>query len=157
MPGGRPTKYKPEMVEQAKKLCGLGATDAELADFFKVSIASISLWKTVYPEFSEALIDGKAVADKRVVSALYHKAIGYSHEETDIRVVNGKVVKTQIIKHYPPDTTAAIYWTKNRDPKNWRDKRDTEISGNLNLTDMTDEELDRAIAAKEAAIQAGED
>lgn len=36
MPGGRPTKYKPEYVEQSAKLCALGATDMELADFFEV-------------------------------------------------------------------------------------------------------------------------
>ena len=157
MAGGRPTKFKPEMVEQAKKLCALGATDAEMADFFKVSIATINLWKAVHPEFSESLTDGKAVADKRVVNALYNRALGYSHEETDIRVIEGKVVVTPFIKHYPPDTTAGIYWTKNRDPRNWRDKRDTEISGSLNLTDMTDDELERAIAAKEAALKGSQD
>lgn len=129
MAGGRPTKYKPEYVQQAQKLVQLGATDADLADFFDVAISSISLWKVKYQEFSEALKLGKESADKRVEEALYNRAMGYSHEDTDIRVIEGQVVVTPIIKHYPPDTTAAIFWLKNRKPVEWRDKVQQEISG----------------------------
>lgn len=129
MAGGRPSKYKPEFVKQAEKLVALGATDAELADFFEVTISTISLWKVKHAEFSEALKLGKEVADKRVEEALYHRAMGYSHEETDVRVVNGEVVMTPMIKHYPPDTTAAIFWLKNRKPAEWRDKVQQEITG----------------------------
>lgn len=157
MAGGRPTKFKPEMADQARKLCALGATDAEMADFFGVSIATINLWKAVHVEFSESLTDGKAVADKRVVSALYNKAVGYSCEETDIRVIDGKVVVTKFVKQYPPDTTAGIYWTKNRLWKDWKDKRETEISGQINYTDLTDDELERSIVAKEAALKGSQD
>jgi hypothetical protein len=32
---GRPTSFKPEYVAQAEKLCALGATDQEIADFFE--------------------------------------------------------------------------------------------------------------------------
>lgn len=151
MAGGRPTKYKVEYVAQAKKLVQLGATDAELADFFEVTISTISLWKVKHAEFSEALKLGKEVADKRVEEALYHRAMGYSHEETDIRVVDGAVVMTPMIKHYPPDTTAAIFWLKNRKPDEWRDKRDVEHSGSIKLDDMTDEDIDRRIAALQTA------
>jgi hypothetical protein len=129
MAGGRPTKYKAEYVAQAKKLVQLGATDAELADFFEVTISTISLWKVKHEEFSEALKLGKEVADKRVEEALYHRAMGYSHEDTDIRVVDGCVVETPMIKHYPPDTTAAIFWLKNRKPAEWRDKVHQEHTG----------------------------
>lgn len=34
---GRPSGYKPEYAEQARKLCLLGATDQEIADFFEVT------------------------------------------------------------------------------------------------------------------------
>lgn len=129
MGAGRPTKYKPEYVKQAQKLVQLGATDAELADFFQVTISTISLWKVKHAEFSEALKLGKEVADKRVEESLYHRALGYAHEEVDIRVVNGVLVETPLIKHYPPDTTAAIFWLKNRKPAEWRDKTQQELSG----------------------------
>jgi len=153
MAGGRPSSYKPEYAEQAAKLCVLGATDAEMADFFDVALSTFSLWKVKHQEFSDSLKGSKEVADRRVETALYNRAMGYSHEETDVRVVDGAIMMTPMIKHYPPDTTAAIFWLKNRKPDEWRDKRETEHSGSLNVTTMTDEELDRAIAAKEAAKQ----
>ena len=120
--GGRPSKYKPEYPEQAAKLCMLGATDAQLADFFSVAVSTISLWKVQHPEFSEAIKVPKAQADQCVEQSLYRRAMGYEHDETDIRTVGTKLVKTPIRKHYPPDTTAAIFWLKNRDPENWRDR-----------------------------------
>lgn len=146
MAGGRPSKYKPEFVAQAEKLCKLGATDAEMADFFQVTISTLSLWKVKHAEFSDALKLGKEVADRRVEEALYNRALGYSHEETDIRVIEGKIMATPMIKHYPPDTTAAIFWLKNRRPDEWRDKRDIEHSGAIKLEELTDEELERKIA-----------
>ncbi|MBC2659739.1 terminase [Pseudomonas sp. MSSRFD41] len=146
MAGGRPTKYKPEYVQQAEKLCALGATDSEMADFFEVTISTFSLWKVKHPEFSEALKGGKDIADRRVETALYNRAMGYSHEETDVRVVDGAVVMTPMIKHYPPDTTAAIFWLKNRKPQEWRDKRETELSGGVSVTHLSDEDLERRIA-----------
>lgn len=119
---GRPSKYRDEFPAQAAKLCMLGATDAQLADFFEVSVATINLWKVQHPEFSESLKVPKKQADQRVEQSLYRRAMGYEHDETDIRVIGTKLVKTPIRKHYPPDTTAAIFWLKNRDPKNWRER-----------------------------------
>lgn len=123
---GRPTDYRPEYAEQAKKLTLLGATDVELADFFQVAVSTISRWKVMQPEFSEALKVGKDAADERVAQSLYHRALGYSHPEVDIRVVEGQIVQTPLIKHYPPDTTAAIFWLKNRRKEEWRDKVDVD-------------------------------
>ena len=123
-PNGRPTSYKPEYATQARKLTMLGATDAELADFFEVTRSTLSRWKIMHVEFSDALKLGKDQADERVVSSLYHRATGYSHPEVDIRVIEGQIVKTELVKHYPPDTTAAIFWLKNRQKEDWRDRQD---------------------------------
>jgi len=119
-PAGRPSKYKAEYAEQAKKICNLGATDVELADFFKVSVSTLNLWKVEHQEFSESLKVGKAPADERVKFSLFHRATGYSHPEDDIRVIDGEIVITPTIKHYPPDTTACIFWLKNRLPDEFR-------------------------------------
>lgn len=122
--GGRPSKYKPEYAGQAKKLCMLGMTDKEMASFFGVAESTFNLWKTVHPEFSESLKGGKDLVDAEVAAKLYHRAMGYEHPEDDIRAVNGEIVITPMVKHYPPDTTAAIFWLKNRQPQRWRDKPD---------------------------------
>lgn len=120
MSSGRPTKYKTEYAEQARKLCQLGATDDDLSDFFEVSRSTINLWKVKNKAFSDALKLGKDPADDKVERALFHRAVGYSHPEDDIRVVNGEIVVTPTMRHYPPDSTACIFWLKNRRPDEWR-------------------------------------
>ena len=116
----RPTKYKPEYAKQAAVACKLGATDQDLAELFDVSRSTINLWKIEFSEFSDALKDAKEVADIRVERALYQKAVGYSHPEDDIKMFEGQVIITPTIKHYPPDTTACIFWLKNRMPEQYR-------------------------------------
>ena len=122
MPGGRPPSYKPEFVEQARKLAMLGATDREAADFFEVAEGTVHRWKHEHPEFCEALKVGKATADERVVQSLYRRALGYSHDAVKIMSYEGEVITEPFVEHYPPDTTAAIFWLKNRRPDEWRDK-----------------------------------
>ena len=126
---GRPSKYKPEYAAQAAKLCALGATDAQLADFFSVSVSTINLWKVEHQEFSESIKVPKAEADERVEQSLYRRAMGYEHDEVDIRVVGGEVIQTPIRKYYPPGTTAAIFWLKNRKSADWRETKAVELSG----------------------------
>lgn len=133
MAGGRPTKYKPEFCKIAAALAKLGATDVEVANALSVSVASVNLWKVQHPEFSESLKIDKAVADGKVVESLYKRAMGYSVTEEDIRVIDGKIVRTEVTKHYPPDPTAMIFWLKNRDKANWRDKHEFEHSGGISV------------------------
>lgn len=135
---GRPTKYKEEYCQQVEKLCKLGAKDSEISDFFEVNEDTIHEWKKVHPNFSESIKKGKLEADSNIANSLYHRALGYSHQDTDIRVVDKELVETPIIKYYPPDSTAAIFWLKNRRPKDWRDKHEvdqkTEHSGNIGFS-----------------------
>lgn len=128
-PGGRPTDYREEYNEQAEKLCLLGATDKELADFFEVSEQTINAWKQQFPEFLESIKNGKQRADANVAKSLYKRALGYSHPDVDIRVVSGEIVQTPLTKHYPPDTEAAKHWLNNRQRDKWRSKVDLEQTG----------------------------
>jgi len=125
----RPSKYKPEYAEQANKLCALGATDAQLADFFQVAVSTINLWKLEYPEFSESVKVPKEQADDRVEQSLYRRAMGYEHDEVDIKVVGGEIIQTPIRRYYPPDSTAMIFWLKNRRPAEWRETKAVELTG----------------------------
>lgn len=129
----RPSKYQPEYATQAAKLCALGATDSQLADFFEVAVSTISLWKVEHSEFSEALKMAKGEADSNVEQSLYRRAMGYECDEVDIRVIDKKVVQTPIRKVYPPDTTACIFWLKNRKAGEWRDKVEQELSGTVQI------------------------
>ena len=121
----RPSKFKPEYIEQAENYCLLGATDAELAKFFKVNVDTIYEWKKVHPEFSDATKTGKEVADQRVVNSLYQKACGYELND----------------RHYPADTTAAIFWLKNRIPDDWKDVKERHhkhdaVEGDTNMIEL---------------------
>lgn len=126
---GRPSKFKEEFIEQARKLCLLGATDIEIADFFDVDVRTIYRWKNESDAFCQALKAAKEVADERIERSLYERAAGYERDEVDIRVVGGEIVQTPIRKFYPPDTTACIFWLKNRRPADWRDKVEQSFTG----------------------------
>lgn len=118
---GRPTCYKSEYAEQATKLCELGATDAELADFFKVNLSTIRLWTVEHPDFSQAVTRGKDAVDERVVRSLAQRALGYEIETEKVFNHNGKIVRAKTREHVPADPGAAMNWLKNRKRAEWQD------------------------------------
>jgi len=131
MAGGRPPKYKPEFAEQAAKLCELGATDDVLADFFKVSVRTIPRWMAQHKEFCHAVKNAKDVADDMVERSLFQRAMGYEQDAVKIFMPAGS--KTPVYAEYRenvnPDTTAAIFWLKNRRKDEWRDRSSFEHTG----------------------------
>lgn len=132
MPAGRPSKYKPdEHPEQARKLCLLGATDQEIADFFEVEVRTIYRWKGEHEEFCHALRSGKAEADERVERSLYQLATGY--EQDAVKIFMPANADTPVYAPYrekvAPNSTACIFWLKNRRSDLWRDKSQQELTG----------------------------
>lgn len=127
----RPSKYKPEYAKQAEKLCLLGATDQELADFFEVEVRTIYRWKGDFSEFCQALKSGKEEADARVERSLYQQAIGY--EQDEVKIFMPAQAEAPVYAPYrakvAPNVTAAIFWLKNRKSQDWRDKQQTELTG----------------------------
>lgn len=126
---GRPTDYRDEFCEQAVKLCKIGATDQELADFFEVNVSTIHRWKISHPEFCDALKTGKAAADERVERSLFAKATGFEHDAVKIFNDEGIPLVVPYREKVAPDTTACIFWLKNRRPQEWRDRTQQEVSG----------------------------
>ena len=119
---GRPSKYKEEFAEQAKKLCMLlRAEDKQIAEFFGVSLSTVTLWKKEHPEFSASIREGKDVADTQVARSLFDRAVGYYHDDIYFSNYQGKVMQTKHKTYVPPDTKAIIFWLKYRQKLNWRD------------------------------------
>jgi hypothetical protein len=130
MPAGRPTDYRPEFAEQAKILCEAGATDADLADEFGVTVQTLRNWRRNHPAFFAAIKLNKPIADAEVERSLYERATGYTRESVKIFCgKDGEVTQVKFLEHVPPDPTAMIFWLKNRQPDIWRDRRETEVTG----------------------------
>jgi len=128
MTAGRKTLFKEEYVEQARKLCLKGFIDEEIADFFGIAVSTLNLWKGKHPEFMESLKDGKRFCDREVEESLYNRALGGEYEEVKKEEENGAVTKvTTTYKRSLGDTTAQIFWLKNRQPERWREKSHQEI------------------------------
>lgn len=129
--GGRPTAYRDDYPEMARKFCLLGADDADLARMFEVDERTINNWKDAHPEFFQSIKEGKDIADSEVASKLYHRAVGYTHPAVKI-VADAKTGAQHVVpytEHYPPETAAGIFWLKNRQRAKWRDKVEQEVTG----------------------------
>ena len=129
-----------------------GLTDEQIANNLGISVASFYNYKNENLEFLEALKKGKEVADYEVENALFKKALGYNakikkaFKVKEVLYENGKRLKeTERIEyaedevHIPADTTAQIFWLKNRKPSVWRDKQELEHKANNGiLEEMTE-------------------
>lgn len=157
---GSPSLYEPKFVERVHRLCLLGLTNRELCLAFGIDEQTLYNWQAQHPEFKEAIYTGREGADAHIAKSLYHRAKGYTHKEVVFHVVNNELIKTEVDKHYPPDTTACRIWLKNRTKRNdfvWSDSFQAEVSGpqgkpiqteqtvkheiDLDFSQLTDDEL----------------
>jgi hypothetical protein len=131
--GGRPSKFPKINLKQVRLLYLDGKTDQQVADFLEIDQDTLNRWKKKHPKFYESLIDWKKKADAKVERSLYERATGYTHDAEEVFCNQGMVTRAATKKHYPPDATSMIFWLKNRQPAQWRDKVDVEHSGDLIL------------------------
>ncbi|MDP1383030.1 helix-turn-helix domain-containing protein [Priestia megaterium] len=122
-----------------------GLTDEQIAHNVGVSRSTLNDWKKKYPDISDALKKGKEVVDLQVENALLKRALGYEYEEiTKESQWNEKTNKYELVitksvkKRQAPDTTAQIFWLKNRRPDKWRDKQDVGHTGDMDLNIVID-------------------
>lgn len=115
-----------------------GLTDKQVAHNMNIAESTLHEWKKKYSVLSESLKRGKEVVDRQVENALLKRALGYEFKETTQELTEDGMRVTKVItKQQAPDTTAQIFWLKNRKPQEWRDKQETEISGHIR-TDKLD-------------------
>lgn len=108
-----------------------GLIDKQIAENIGITLSTLYEWKKTYPDISESLKKGKEVVDIQVENALLKRALGYVYEEKKVEVSEDGTKVTKTIKEVVPDTTAQIFWLKNRRPDRWRDKQDIEHSGQI--------------------------
>ena len=158
------SKYKDDMPEKIKNMALLGFTILQIAHVFEVTEKTVMLWISTKPECRDAYEHGKFHSDIDVQMALRSRAVGYSY--TEVKNIEGLdnvgrpySYTTTTVKQVVPDTTAQIFWLKNRNPERWRDvNRDIstnitniDMSKTLNLENVSTEEqkLLRSIAIKQ--------
>lgn len=137
-------------LDEIAAWCRDGLTDKQIASNLSVSVTTLFKYKAEKPELVQALKKNKEIADLEVENALFKKAIGYEYKEVIDEVFgtptgefydDGKpkltadrVRRRTITKVMPPDSTAQIFWLKNRQPEKWRDRKHTEHSGNVKVS-----------------------
>lgn len=104
-----------------------GLTDELICKKIGIGARTFYEWMERFPQMAQAIKKGKAPVDIKVENALLKRALGYEYEETitEVEELAGGHQKKHIrkvLKHCPPDTTAQIFWLKNRRPDRWRDK-----------------------------------
>lgn len=118
-----------------------GLTDEQIAHNMGISAATLYNWKSKYLEIVEALKKGKDVIDREVENALLKRALGFQYDEITLK---GGVETKRVTKMVVPDTTAQIFWLKNRRPDKWRDKPE-ESHGARDAETNAQDDLMRAI------------
>lgn len=131
-----------------------GLTDEQIAHNMGIGKTTFYRWKNENREIRESLKKGKEVVDIQVENALLKRALGYEYKERtkerifDIESGEHRMVITkEVRKEVVPDTTAQIFWLKNRRPDLWRDRKEVGVEGSLNTaSSLTDEELEDRIS-----------
>ena len=143
------SSYQAAYAEQARKLCLLlGADDEELAGFFEVAPATLQEWLASVPEFADAVLAGRTLADADVADRLWRRAIGYSHAAVRIFSHQGKALEVAYTEHYPPDTAACLFWLKSRQPDRWRDRVEQDDQAVAEMLEALDAAGERARNAR---------
>ena len=123
-----------------------GLTDEQIAYNMGIGTTTLYRWKEEYREIWESLKRGKEVVDRMVENALLKRALGYEYEEVSEKFEGGVLTERKVTKkQIAPDTTAQIFWLKNRKPIDWRDKRNN--SDDIEDTSAVDDGFMEALNA----------
>lgn len=127
-----------------------GLTDEQIAGNMGIKRQTLYDWKKKYPVFSDTLKRGKEIIDRQVENSLLKRALGYEYDEvTTTTYPNGEEETKRVTKHVAPDTTAQIFWLKNRKPDDWRDKKDVNLSGDIGIAETLKKARERVKNGKE--------
>ena len=112
-----------------------GLIDEQIATNIGVSYSTFRDWKKKFPALSAALKEGKEVVDRQVENALFKSAVGFIYEEETVTNAGDVVL---VKKYSKPNTTAQIFWLKNRKRNQWTDKSEVDVSGTVVFANESD-------------------
>lgn len=112
-----------------------GLTDEQIAKNIGVSYSTFRDWKKKFPALSATLKESKEVVDRQVENALFKSAVGFIYEEETVTNAGDVVL---VKKYSKPNTTAQIFWLKNRKRNQWTDKSEVEVAGTVVFANESD-------------------
>lgn len=125
-----------------------GLTDEQIAHNMGIARSTLNEWKVKYSVIGDTLKKNKEYVDIQVENALLKRALGYEVEEVKVEIMpDGTKKGIQYKRHIPPDTTAQIFWLKNRRADKWRNKP-IEVAIDSIEDDGLIEALGRSLEAK---------
>jgi transcriptional regulator with XRE-family HTH domain len=150
MKKGRPSTYRPEHAQAASAAYERGLTDTDVAGLLGITPSTLYRWRTEHPDFGEACVTAKALADGRVEEALYRRATGFEYlvERPYAPGPDGKPIVATYKQHVLPDWRASLQWLRIRRPKEWRAPQDD--SGKAELHDIIEEAFLRVANKRKA-------
>lgn len=162
---GRPSKKNDTRIEVALKLYQRGFIDTEVAEILGIAERTLNYWKKSSPELLQSIKEAKKGVDDEVEDSLLKKCLGYEIEEEIAKVVNigdgkTKLRKTKVKRHYSPETSAIIFWLKNRQPKRWQEKYTVANTGGgdrKNIDEMTLDEIEEELVFLQEKLNEGAD
>lgn len=146
---GRKSGFNARLTETIVRLSKSGKTNEQIADVLGISSRTLTNWMGKFDDLFLAVREARQVADELVEASLFSRALGYSHPEEKVFQYEGQIVTHETIKQYPPDTQAAMFWLRNRQPARWKEKTDSDVNVNntMNVNSLTDEQIDAKIAS----------
>lgn len=135
-----------------------GLSDEQIAANMGITDSTFYEWKKKYSEISEALKEGKDAVDRQVENALLKSALGYKYDEVTKELRDDELVVTKVVhKEVQPNTTAQIFWLKNRKRAEWRDRVENAITGAdggaVKVETLTDADVDARIKELESKLK----
>ena len=137
-----------------------GNSQAEIAKMLGVGETTVRQWKKDKPAFVVALKKGRIVANGEILNSAFRQACGYYvTEEQAVKVRTGQYTEevkiVEVEKYCQPIPVMGIFMLKNRLPKNYQDRRDIAIGGEVEhkhvYKDYTDDQL--IVETKKAVLE----
>lgn len=152
---GRKSPFNEKIQATIIRLVEAGKTEEEIAEIIGVCKTTLTNWKGKHQDLLFAVREARQAADSLVESALFGRAVGCKVPETKVIVTKlGDVIREDVDRYYPPDTQAAMFWLRNRQPERWKEKTEGDVNVNqtVQVNNMTPEQkkarIDELIAKR---------
>ena len=152
--------YSRKYASQAATVAMLGASDAQLADFFDISISNLHNWKIRFEDFGDAIKRANDALTPWIERSFAHRALGYDYDEEKVwyDAGRGEVIRAMVRTHVPPDVAAAKHWLERCGAQRWR-AQPLQLDIRAQVRDWSAEELAAALqrAQETLALEAQHD